>query len=150
MDIDKKRYSLLLEARKDILEEIKKTQEGLEIARSQGDLSENAGYTSSLDILKDLREEYRKIEEKIFRYLPSRNRLGNRIGVGDTVIVSCDRFAGVKELELCEPDTPIRDNIMFTDSELGKKILGKSDGVYRVITNLGLLTYNVKKKYEAS
>ncbi|MBP7859715.1 transcription elongation factor GreA [Patescibacteria group bacterium] len=124
-----------------------KTVEMLSVSKSQGDLSENAGYHSAREELEYIDKRIFDIEQTIKTAVVSSSSSSSTITVGATVTVtdvSTNADSTYMLVGSTEAD-PIKGKIS-NESPIGSALMGKKVGdTVTITTPMGEIKYKIKK-----
>jgi len=146
--LTKEKYDELVEELHN-LKTVRRTEiaEGLEYARSLGDLSENAEYQDARELQAATEERIRKLEELVKRAkISTENKKKDIVGYGSTVTIKKEGGESHAYTIVGSEEADMRVHKLSHVSPLGNALMGKKKGdVFTFETPAGKQTYTVEK-----
>ena len=122
-------HAALLEELRSLEEQRAEQKLAVEVARSDGDLRENAPYHAAREALALVENRYRTVEQSLRRAVVVEHAAGDRAGVGSVVKVL--NLEDEKSVEYClvsPREANAAERKISIESPVGKELLGKRPG----------------------
>ncbi len=121
--------------------------EAIQVAKEQGDLSENAEYAEAKEEQSRLEEKIAQLEATInnAKVIENNNKKADSVQVGSTVVLKMNGQE-VKYFIVGSSEANPTEGRISNESPLGKLIIGKKEGEEAVLeTPSGKITYRIVK-----